>query len=85
MAKYFSANSLPSTTPLRSPLGANSVPTPGMTTPLVDPLGPDQGQAYVIRGSSWRHAGETELRLSFRDYGNSARSDLGFRIARSLD
>lgn len=62
-----------------------AVPTPGLTTPLVDPMGPDQGQAYVIRGSSWRHAGETELRLSFRDYGSSARNDLGFRIARSLD
>jgi len=62
-----------------------SVPTPGLRTPLVDPLGPDQGQTYVIRGSSWRHAGETELRLSFRDYGNEARTDVGFRIARTLD
>jgi len=62
-----------------------SVPTPGLKTPLVDPLGPDEGSTYVIRGSSWRHAGETELRLSFRDYGNVARSDVGFRIARTLD
>jgi formylglycine-generating enzyme required for sulfatase activity len=62
-----------------------SVPTPGLKTPLPDPLGPEQGQAYVIRGSSWRHAGETELRLSFRDYGNEARFDVGFRIARTLD
>ncbi|MDA0705585.1 MAG: PEGA domain-containing protein [Proteobacteria bacterium] len=62
-----------------------SVPTPGLKTPLRDPLGPEQGQTYVIRGSSWRHAGETELRLSYRDYGNEARSDVGFRIARNLD
>lgn len=62
-----------------------SVPTPGLKTPLVDPLGPEQGQSYVIRGSSWRHAGETELRLSFRDYGSEARNDVGFRIARTLD
>lgn len=62
-----------------------TVPTPGLKTPLLDPLGPDEGNTYVIRGSSWRHAGETELRLSFRDYGNVARSDVGFRIARTLD
>jgi formylglycine-generating enzyme required for sulfatase activity len=62
-----------------------SVPTPGLSTPLVDPLGPEQGKAYVIRGSSWRHAGETELRLSFRDYGSEARIDVGFRIARTLN
>jgi len=62
-----------------------TVPTPGLKTPIVDPLGPDNGKTYVIRGSSWRHAGETELRLSYRDYGNAARPDVGFRIARSLD
>ncbi len=62
-----------------------TVPTPGMKTPLVDPLGPEQGRSYVIRGSSWRHASDTELRISFRDYGSDARSDVGFRIARTLD
>lgn len=62
-----------------------TVPTPGITTPLVDPLGPADGKTYVIRGSSWRHAGETELRLSYRDYGNEARADVGFRIARTAD
>lgn len=62
-----------------------TVPTPGLKTPLVDPLGPDDGKTYVIRGSSWQHAGETELRLSYRDYGSNARPDVGFRIARTLD
>ena len=62
-----------------------TVPTPGMTTPLVDPLGPERGNSYVIRGSSWRHAGPTELRLAYRDYGNDARSDVGFRVARYAD
>jgi formylglycine-generating enzyme required for sulfatase activity len=62
-----------------------TVPTPGLTTPVVDPLGPDAGTSYVIRGSSWKHAGETELRLSYRDYGNQARPDVGFRIARTAD
>jgi hypothetical protein len=62
-----------------------TVPTPGVTEPLVDPLGPERGKSWVIRGSSWRHATSTELRLSYRDYGNEARPDVGFRIARNAD
>jgi formylglycine-generating enzyme required for sulfatase activity len=62
-----------------------TVPTPGITTPIVDPLGPDRGNSYVIRGSSWRHAGPTELRFAYRDYGTDARPDVGFRVARNGD
>ena len=62
-----------------------SIPTPGITKPVVDPLGPERGKNYVIRGSSWRHAGVIELRSSFRDYGSEPRPDVGFRIARSID
>ena len=62
-----------------------SVPTPGQTRPLNNPLGPETGNSHVIRGSSWRHAGVTELRLSYRDYGSSPRNDVGFRIARNAD
>ena len=51
----------------------------------VDPIGPASGKFHVIRGSSWVHGAITELRLSFRDYGNKARNDLGFRIARFAD
>ncbi|MEM7353157.1 MAG: SUMF1/EgtB/PvdO family nonheme iron enzyme, partial [Acidobacteriota bacterium] len=47
-----------------------------------DPRGPAEGEFRVIRGSSWMHSTVTELRLSFRDYGNEARPDVGFRIAR---
>lgn len=61
------------------------VPTPGLTEPVVDPLGPENGKHYVIRGSSWRHAGEMELRLSFRDYGSEPRPDVGFRVARFVE
>lgn len=61
-----------------------TVPTPGLTTPLIDPTGPQRGNANVIRGSSWRHASETELRLSYRESGNARRPDLGFRIARNV-
>lgn len=47
-----------------------------------DPLGPDEGEFHVIRGSSFLHSTITELRLSFRDYGKEPRPDVGFRIAR---
>ncbi len=62
-----------------------TVPTPGITTPAVDPVGPERGKSHVIRGSSWRHAGITELRLSYRDYSATPRPDVGFRIARYAD
>lgn len=52
---------------------------------LVDPSGPASGRFRVIRGSSWMHHGATELRLSYRDYGDKPRPDLGFRIARDLE
>jgi formylglycine-generating enzyme required for sulfatase activity len=48
-----------------------------------DPTGPSEGAYHVIRGSSWMDTNMTELRLSYRDYGDTARPDLGFRIARS--
>lgn len=62
-----------------------TVPTPGITTPVADPTGPERGTSYVIRGSSWRHAGQTELRLSYRDFGSEARPDVGFRVVRFAD
>jgi formylglycine-generating enzyme required for sulfatase activity len=48
-----------------------------------DPTGPSEGAYHVIRGASWMDTNLTELRLSYRDYGDRARPDLGFRIARS--
>ncbi len=50
-----------------------------------NPLGPSTGTYNVIKGSSWAHGTITELRLSFRDYGDEPRDDVGFRIARYLD
>ena len=47
-----------------------------------DPTGPTTGENHVIRGSSWRHAKEVNLRLSYRDYGEEGRTDVGFRVAR---
>ncbi len=54
----------------------------GATGDGVDPRGPDTGQYHVIRGSSWRHASISELRLAYRDFGNQGRLDVGFRLAR---
>jgi formylglycine-generating enzyme required for sulfatase activity len=50
--------------------------------PAKDPRGPDTGGLRVIRGSSWKTAGETQLRLAYRDYGKEGRDDVGFRIVR---
>jgi len=51
----------------------------------VDPSGPEQGKHRVIKGSSWRDSGISELRLSYRDYSQEKRQDLGFRICRYLN
>ncbi len=50
---------------------------------FVDPLGPDEGNFRVIRGSSWKQSGIGPLRLSYRDYGKEGRNDVGFRICRN--
>jgi len=47
-----------------------------------DPLGPSEGDYHVIRGAGWMDDSVTELRLSYRDYGDEARPDVGFRIVR---
>ena len=62
-----------------------SVPQPGQTAAVVDPTGPRRGAQYVIRGSSWRHGGITQLRYSYRDFGRDGRIDVGFRIARNAE
>ena len=51
-------------------------------TQKVDPLGPPQGQFQVVRGSSWRHGLQGDLRLAARDYSSERRDDVGFRLAR---
>ena len=51
----------------------------------VDPLGPLEGDYHVIRGASWANGGISDLRLSFRDYGQNAKNTLGFRIARYVE
>lgn len=50
-----------------------------------DPAGPRTGRYYTIRGSSWRSAGITELRCSYRGYSEEERDDVGFRVCRYDD
>ncbi len=52
---------------------------------LIDPLGPETGDYYVIRGSNYTHGRFSELRWTYRDYGSDPRPDVGFRIARYLE
>jgi formylglycine-generating enzyme required for sulfatase activity len=47
-----------------------------------DPVGPQSGDSYVVRGAGWLTGKIPELRLAARDSGSSARADVGFRIAR---
>ena len=48
----------------------------------VDPTGPRQGNHHMVKGASWKNASMSKLRLAYRDYSNSKRPDLGFRISR---
>jgi formylglycine-generating enzyme required for sulfatase activity len=49
-----------------------------------DPVGPAEGKHHIIRGSSWRQSSISVLRSSYRDYSDSKRVDLGFRVGRYL-
>ena len=55
---------------------------PANTIVKTDPLGSPSGDNYTIRGASWALSKLTELRLTYRDYGQRGRDDVGFRIAR---
>jgi formylglycine-generating enzyme required for sulfatase activity len=61
------------------------VPSAARSEPLVDPAGPHQGRFHVVKGPSWRSGSAIELRLSYRDYAEKPRDDLGFRIVRYVD
>jgi formylglycine-generating enzyme required for sulfatase activity len=48
----------------------------------IDPSGPPEGKHHVVRGSSWKYASISKLRLAYRDYSDGKRPDLGFRVCR---
>lgn len=52
---------------------------------MTDPLGPEGGDRYVIRGASWAKGARSELRLAYRDSGRDRNYETGFRIARYVD
>jgi formylglycine-generating enzyme required for sulfatase activity len=52
---------------------------------LLDPTGSTEGQFHVIKGSNYTHGRFSELRWTFRDYGDKGRTDVGFRLARYLE
>jgi formylglycine-generating enzyme required for sulfatase activity len=54
-------------------------------TAATDPRGPESGRHHVVRGAGWKDSTLSELRLSYRDYADEPRDDLGFRIARNAD
>ena len=58
-----------------------TIPSANAAT-ATDPLGGQTGDNYVIRGAAWTHAKLSELRLTYRDYGQAGRDDVGFRLAR---
>ena len=52
---------------------------------VLDPIGPREGRHRVVKGSSWKHSSISSLRLAYRDYGNTKRVDVGFRVCRYWD
>jgi formylglycine-generating enzyme required for sulfatase activity len=48
----------------------------------IDPSGPPEGKHHVVKGSSWKYASMSKLRLAYRDYSDDKRPDVGFRICR---
>jgi formylglycine-generating enzyme required for sulfatase activity len=57
------------------------IPVPGEAIEE-NPLGDEQGDNFTIRGASWSLSRLRELRLTYRDYGERGRDDVGFRVAR---
>jgi formylglycine-generating enzyme required for sulfatase activity len=52
---------------------------------IVDPRGPETGRSNIVRGPNWKSATTRRLQLSYLEYEDSPREDIGFRIARNLD
>ncbi|MGB1756830.1 MAG: formylglycine-generating enzyme family protein, partial [Pseudomonadales bacterium] len=52
------------------------------TSVAVDWAGPETGEVFVIRGSSFLTGTFSALRWAYRDSGREGRQDLGFRLAK---
>jgi formylglycine-generating enzyme required for sulfatase activity len=49
---------------------------------FTDPIGPSDGDTWVLRGASWLTGRTPDLRAAWRDVGSAGKPDLGFRLAR---
>ena len=52
------------------------------STPVTDPLGPNDGKTHTYRGSNWRTVTTGELRFPWREGEVVASDVIGFRVAR---
>jgi formylglycine-generating enzyme required for sulfatase activity len=52
------------------------------STPVTDPLGPNDSKGHTYRGSNWRTVTSTELRFPWREGAIEATDFIGFRVAR---
>jgi formylglycine-generating enzyme required for sulfatase activity len=52
------------------------------TAAATDPFGPETGTRRMIKGSNWRTASFTELRLAWREAADAPADFIGFRVAR---
>ena len=52
------------------------------STPVTDPLGPNDGKNHTFRGSNWRTVSTGELRFPWREGAVLASDVIGFRVAR---
>ena len=48
-------------------------------------MGPEFGESRVVKGSNYTSSSWTELRASFKQSSQEARSEVGFRVARYLN
>ncbi len=54
-------------------------------SPQTDPIGPERGTHYVIKGPSWMSNEVRDLRIARRRFANKPAPDVGFRVVRSVD
>lgn len=52
------------------------------STPVTDPLGPNDSKGHTFRGSNWRTVASSEMRFPWREGAIEATDFIGFRVAR---
>ena len=62
-----------------------SLEPPDMNRVYFNYMGPEYGESHVVKGSNYTSSSWTELRASFKQSSQEARSEVGFRVARYLN